>query len=117
MKDNNSEVLYRLETQLEALNKKLDILIKQSSHKPQERSSDMDRGVDHKTGKMQYKAVCAECGKTCGVPFKPAGERPVFCSECFARQQHSGGEEPRFQKRSRDFKKPAPGKKPFFKKR
>jgi CxxC-x17-CxxC domain-containing protein len=24
-----------------------------------------------------HKAVCAECGKDCEVPFKPSGDRPV----------------------------------------
>ncbi len=30
-----------------------------------------------------YKAVCAECGKECEVPFKPTEGRPVYCKECF----------------------------------
>lgn len=30
-----------------------------------------------------YDATCAKCGKACQVPFKPAGGRPVFCSNCF----------------------------------
>lgn len=32
-----------------------------------------------------HDAVCAECGKKCKVPFVPNGERPVYCSECFAK--------------------------------
>jgi len=28
-------------------------------------------------------AVCAKCGKNCKVPFKPTGDKPVYCSECF----------------------------------
>lgn len=32
-----------------------------------------------------HDAVCAECGKECKVPFIPNGERPVYCSECFAK--------------------------------
>lgn len=32
-----------------------------------------------------HDAVCAECGKECKVPFVPNGERPVYCSECFAK--------------------------------
>ncbi|MBT3397636.1 hypothetical protein HOA55_03395 [archaeon] len=31
-----------------------------------------------------HKATCAECKKECEVPFKPSGEKPVFCRECFA---------------------------------
>ena len=117
MKKNDSEVLDRVEAQLEALNRKLDGLIKQLSQKPMERSSDFDRGFDNKGNKMQYKATCSECGKACDLPFKPSGGRPVFCSECFAKQRDTGREEPRFHKKPRDFRKSSQGKKPFFKKR
>ena len=118
MKQNDSEVLARLEVQIATLDKKLDALIMQSSHKPMERSSYSNRGFDdRKTGKMQYKAVCAECGQACGVPFKPSGGRPVFCSECFVKQQDGESGETRFDKKPRDSRKPATGKKPFFRKR
>src|SRR3989338_4727076 len=30
-----------------------------------------------------FKATCAECGKPCEVPFRPSGERPVYCRDCF----------------------------------
>ena len=30
-----------------------------------------------------FKAICSDCGKECEVPFRPTGERPVFCSDCF----------------------------------
>lgn len=31
-----------------------------------------------------FKATCAECGKPCEVPFRPSGDRPVYCRDCFA---------------------------------
>jgi CxxC-x17-CxxC domain-containing protein len=34
-----------------------------------------------------YPAVCASCGKECEVPFQPRGDRPVYCSECFAKMR------------------------------
>ncbi|MEA4926205.1 MAG: zinc-ribbon domain containing protein [Syntrophomonadaceae bacterium] len=34
-----------------------------------------------------YDAVCAACGKPCEVPFKPIGDRPVYCRECFAKMK------------------------------
>ena len=37
------------------------------------------------TRKM-YDAVCAECGKTCKVPFELRSDRPVYCSDCFRKQ-------------------------------
>jgi CxxC-x17-CxxC domain-containing protein len=33
--------------------------------------------------RQMYDAVCAECGKTCQVPFEPRSDRPVYCSDCF----------------------------------
>ena len=30
-----------------------------------------------------HSATCAECGDRCEVPFRPTGERPVLCSNCF----------------------------------
>ena len=34
-----------------------------------------------------HKAICAECGKECEVPFKPTGDKPVYCKECFAKHK------------------------------
>lgn len=33
-----------------------------------------------------HHAVCATCGKDCEVPFRPTGDRPVYCRDCFAKQ-------------------------------
>jgi len=30
-----------------------------------------------------HKAVCSSCGISCEVPFKPTGDKPVFCNDCF----------------------------------
>ena len=30
-----------------------------------------------------YEAVCAECGVSTTVPFKPTQGRPVYCRDCF----------------------------------
>lgn len=30
-----------------------------------------------------HPAVCAQCGTDTMVPFKPRGDRPVYCSDCF----------------------------------
>lgn len=30
-----------------------------------------------------HDAVCASCGTQTQVPFKPTGERPVYCRDCF----------------------------------
>lgn len=34
-----------------------------------------------------FTAICAECGQEARVPFKPREDRPVYCSECFAKMR------------------------------
>jgi CxxC-x17-CxxC domain-containing protein len=31
-----------------------------------------------------HRAVCSDCGRECGVPFKPDPDRPVYCQACWA---------------------------------
>jgi len=40
-----------------------------------------------------HSAICAECGKTCEVPFRPNGEKPVYCRDCFnnPHKENAGG--------------------------
>ena len=40
-----------------------------------------------RTEREMHTAVCADCGVECKVPFKPREDRPVYCSECFAKQK------------------------------
>lgn len=40
-------------------------------------------GGDFRSDKPMFKTVCAQCGKNCEVPFKPNGNKPVLCNECF----------------------------------
>lgn len=34
-----------------------------------------------------HSAVCADCGQEARVPFKPRGDKPVFCSACFEKNK------------------------------
>jgi len=34
-----------------------------------------------------HKAVCADCGKECEVPFKPIEGRSVYCRECYSKHR------------------------------
>ena len=36
-----------------------------------------------------HDAVCDECGKDCQVPFRPSGDKPIYCSNCF--EKNGGG--------------------------
>lgn len=61
-----------------------------------------------------FKATCSECGKPCEVPFKPSGDKPVYCKDCFNNKRDdndSRGGRPSFNDRAprRDF-----GDKPKF---
>lgn len=51
-----------------------------------------------------HSATCAKCGNECQVPFKPTGERPVYCSSCFEKMR--GGDDDR-QGGRRDFGRPS----------
>ena len=52
------------------------------------RSGGFDRG-DRRPVEM-HEATCAKCGKQCEVPFRPTGDRPVLCSNCFRSDRDSG---------------------------
>lgn len=39
---------------------------------------------------QMHKATCSDCGRTCEVPFRPTGEKPVFCRDCFAGKREMG---------------------------
>lgn len=39
--------------------------------------------------RQMHTATCSDCGNECQVPFRPTGEKPVFCSSCF--EKHDGG--------------------------
>lgn len=38
-------------------------------------------------GRQLYNVKCAKCGKDAQVPFKPSGDRPVYCRDCYAQQR------------------------------
>lgn len=31
-----------------------------------------------------HKATCSDCGNICEVPFRPTGDKPIFCNDCFS---------------------------------
>ncbi len=39
--------------------------------------------------RVYYDAVCADCGGPAKIPFEPRDDRPVYCSECFAKRKSS----------------------------
>lgn len=43
----------------------------------------------------EHEATCAECGAQTTVPFKPTGNRPVLCRDCFRNSRPPGRDGPR----------------------
>src|SRR3954467_9847689 len=41
--------------------------------------------------RQMFPATCASCGQATEVPFKPSGNRPVYCRDCFQAQRAAGG--------------------------
>lgn len=39
---------------------------------------------------QMFSATCAECAKPCEVPFRPNGDKPVYCSYCFNKNKPAG---------------------------
>lgn len=58
-----------------------------------------------------HKAVCDECHKDCEVPFRPSGDKPIYCSDCFSGKKGNDAPRREFNDRGpkRDF-----GSKPSF---
>lgn len=98
-------LINKVQQQLIVLERKLDALISQSSSKRpyEERQSQRPfqrfDSTNHQTEgrqdnayreRVMHKAVCAECNKACEVPFKPSGDRPVYCKECFTARKNKG---------------------------
>ncbi|MFT7644800.1 MAG: CxxC-x17-CxxC domain-containing protein [Candidatus Paceibacteria bacterium] len=65
---------------------------------------------------QRFQATCATCQKSCEVPFRPSGDKPVYCSECFGKRSkddsrddrggHGRNERPDFSKPPRDNRPP-----------
>ncbi len=54
-----------------------------------ENPSDMRNANQHNNSPRQmYPAICAQCGKETMVPFKPRGDKPVYCQECYNKMKN-----------------------------
>jgi|GEM_PF-3227759 len=45
-----------------------------------------NRGGGYQRREM-HDTECSACGAKCKVPFKPSGDRPVYCRECYMRKR------------------------------
>ena len=55
----------------------------QPSLAPPPKSPPISVNEQHNRPRPMYQVVCSNCGKDSSVPFKPSGDRPVYCKECF----------------------------------
>lgn len=114
-KENTSEkdvmaALTGLQEQIRALDRKVDVLLGKAAVRPMPapavrtmpqapvHAHDLVHAHDPVPGLVRpqperrnrpaYQATCAECQKECEIPFKPSGDRPVYCKECFTRRKN-----------------------------
>lgn len=97
-------LMTRIQGQLTALDKKVDSLMNKSLPQPSgvrpplkpsfqqpfnAHVQGRERQNDPHQGRPMYRATCADCKKECELPFKPTGDRPVYCKECFRQRKVS----------------------------
>ena len=75
------------------------------------RGATWKRDDDRGARQTLHPAVCSKCNESCEVPFKPNGKKPIFCRDCFRKEEGGGAPasrygSPRFE-RSTTFDKPA----------
>lgn len=84
-----TELMTSIQAELSALNSKMDVLMSRTVSAPVASQPSHQQGNNNHKEKTMYKAVCADCQKECEVPFKPKGDRPVYCKECFSKRRNA----------------------------
>lgn len=51
------------------------------------RAGGFSRGGDREERPELHSATCNQCGKSCEVPFKPNGKKPIYCRDCFRKEE------------------------------
>ena len=54
-------------------------------------------GDSRRGPREMFEITCEQCGKTDTVPFKPKGDRPVYCADCFRKQKEQSGSQEQSQ--------------------
>ena len=50
---------------------------------------DFERPNRNSEQRMMHEATCDKCGNKCEVPFRPTSGKPVYCSDCFRKNEYS----------------------------
>lgn len=45
-------------------------------------------GATDQHGRQLFEVDCSSCGNKAQVPFKPSGDRPVYCRDCYMKQRN-----------------------------
>lgn len=109
-----TDLINKIQDKLVVLEQKIDTLINKSSAASyQERHYRRDHGEGRNRNNFSqrslHKAICAECGEECEVPFRPTGERPVYCKECFSKRRSDGSFNERPDNKPREEMRPQAG--------
>ncbi len=54
----------------------------------QRKSQRSGRGGGFGGQREMHTATCDDCGGVAEIPFKPSGDRPVYCKECFQKRRY-----------------------------
>lgn len=44
--------------------------------------------------KQMHEVICDKCGSKCEVPFRPTAGKPVYCSDCFRKNESTDSRRP-----------------------
>jgi len=119
---NLAVLINKMQLQLISLEKKIDALASRAPERPStgsnyvkpfrqfDKPGRFDRGNrensfrDNSFRERSFtKAICADCKRECEVPFRPSGDRPVYCKECFPRHKEgSGSFQSKFERNPRE---------------
>jgi CxxC-x17-CxxC domain-containing protein len=98
----NQDIIGLIETlvgKLVTLETKIDTILGRLPQRPAEAPRQQRLPVapapQNRNDRTMHKAVCADCGKDCEVPFKPSPGRSVYCKNCFAARKKEGTFMPR----------------------
>jgi len=128
-----SDIIVRIEQRMVFLENKLDTLIgrvtettftREGNQKPYQRPDQIQhhgeaRPANNYRERVLHKAICADCNKECEVPFRPSGDRPVYCKDCFSKRKAGSSFKPNREfhkerggedRKSAERKKRLPGK-------
>jgi len=64
--------------------------------------------------RTMYPAICDKCGAACSVPFKPSGDKPVYCSNCFEKTDSREGQYSKQDSGVRRYGNHEPGRAPNY---